>query len=132
MYIRSKRCIREIGRKPTAPFRSGRRRQARLAADVSKREAELEELRWKIGQKEEQLESLQGELLSVSEELEKTEGQREVLQERSGNRLETMKQTRMRIRELEEEKERLTAEFYTGSKSGCVRKRSSWLKRNQA
>ncbi|PTX61260.1 condensin subunit Smc [Melghirimyces profundicolus] len=84
--------------------------QARQSAEVSRREAALEELRWKIERKEEEVESLQGELLRVSEELEKTEGQREVLQERMKNRLEAMERIRERIRGLTEEIHRLEEE----------------------
>ncbi|MFD1407438.1 chromosome segregation protein SMC [Kroppenstedtia eburnea] len=111
LYVHKIEMLHQNWQEANRSLQERKEEQARLAADVSKREADLEELRWKIGQKEEQLESLQGELLSVSEELEKTEGQREVLQERSRNRAEAMEQSRMRIRELEEEKERLTADL---------------------
>ncbi|SDW00948.1 condensin subunit Smc [Marininema mesophilum] len=77
-----------------------REKQALLAADVSSHEAELEKIRWMIGQKERQVESLQGELLQRSEELEKTEGQREVLMERSRNRVAAIDELNERIQTL--------------------------------
>ncbi|WP_425435300.1 chromosome segregation protein SMC [Marininema halotolerans] len=77
-----------------------REKQAQLAADVSTHEAELEKVRWSIGEKEQQVEALQQELLRSSEALEKTEGQREVLMERSRNRVAVISELKERLQAL--------------------------------
>lgn len=81
------------------------------STEVNSQEAELEELRWKIGQVEREVEALQGELLQDSKELEKAEGQREVLLERERNRNENQEEIQLRLEDLEAEKKRLQQEW---------------------
>jgi chromosome segregation protein len=84
--------------------------QAMLAAQVSKKEAELAELKLRLGEQEERWEAVQGELLRVSEELEKAEGRREVRLEREKNREAAKRRLAERIAQLEEEWNRIREE----------------------
>ncbi|MGA9172711.1 MAG: chromosome segregation protein SMC, partial [Thermoactinomyces sp.] len=84
--------------------------QVSLAAEVSTKEAALEELKGKLQEQEQQWEQVQTRLLTVSEELEKAEGQKEVRMERVRNRTETQQQLKERIRILQSECTRLRDE----------------------
>jgi chromosome segregation protein len=84
--------------------------QVSLAAEISSREATLEEIKAELHRQEKSWEEVQAELLSVSEELEKAEGQREVWLERLRNRDQYKEQLSHQIRRLTEELDRLSTE----------------------
>ncbi|MFC4076421.1 chromosome segregation protein SMC [Salinithrix halophila] len=111
LYVHKIETLHQNWQEANQKLGSLNEKQAEWTADVSGREAELEKLRWEIGQKEKQVETLQGELLQVSEELEKVEGQREVLLERSRNRAVSIEELKERIQALTGEIEEREAEW---------------------
>jgi chromosome segregation protein len=110
LYVHKIETLHEEWQEASQAVKSLSQEQVSLAAAVSGREAQLEELKAKLLEQEQNWEQVQTALLSVSEELEKAEGQREVRLERVKNRTETQQQLSERIRELEAECARLKAE----------------------
>jgi chromosome segregation protein len=84
--------------------------QVSLAAEVTKKETALEELKQSLHEVETLWEQIQTRLITISEELEKAEGQKEVQLERVKNRKENRQQLIERISLLKEELKRLKSE----------------------
>lgn len=101
LYVHKIETLHQAWQEATRQVESFSSGQVELAAEVSRREAILESLRWEISRHEQEMEALQTRLLQVSEELEKVEGRREVLLERIRNQEAVYAQTVSRIGELQ-------------------------------
>ncbi|WP_124727624.1 chromosome segregation protein SMC [Staphylospora marina] len=110
LYVHKIRTVHQGWQDTVQEVKRLKEEQVTLAAEISTREAALEELKAELHRQEKVWEEIQGELLSVSEELEKAEGQREVWLERLTNRDRSKEQIQRRIAELKEQQDRLVRE----------------------
>ncbi|MBA4544025.1 chromosome segregation protein SMC [Thermoactinomyces daqus] len=110
LYVHKIEAIHNEWQQAAQEVKQLKENQVSLAAEVSTKEAALEELKGKLQEQEQRWEEVQTQLLSVSEELEKAEGQKEVRMERVRNRTETQQHLREQIRVLESECTRLREE----------------------
>ncbi|SFJ80033.1 chromosome segregation protein SMC [Thermoflavimicrobium dichotomicum] len=110
LYVHKIETLHEKWQQATQEVKQLTQEQLVLSTEVSKKEAQLEELKYQLGELDRYFEQVQAELLQVSEELEKAEGQREVWLERGRSRENARKQLRERIQALEMEMNRLKEE----------------------
>lgn len=111
LYVHKIETIHAEWQSTSQEVKQRKEQQVILSAELSKREAYLQELKAKMDELEAHWEQVQGELLKASEDLEKAEGQREVWLERGRNRELTEQQLRERQIALQEESERLQLEI---------------------
>ncbi|SEN14372.1 chromosome segregation protein SMC [Lihuaxuella thermophila] len=110
LYVHKIETLHEQWQQATRDVKRLTEEQVSLQAEVSKKEAALEELKFQLHDQEQAWEQIQTELLTVSEELEKAEGRKEVRLERTRNRHAAGMQLAERIQQLEEEWVRLQEE----------------------
>ncbi|MBA4494719.1 chromosome segregation protein SMC [Paenactinomyces guangxiensis] len=110
LYVHKIETLHEQWQQATRDIKQLTEEQVTLSAEVSKKEAALEELKFQLNEHEQTWEQMQSELLTVSEELEKAEGQKEVYLERTRNRQFSEQQLAERMQHLAEELDRLQKE----------------------
>lgn len=110
LYVHKIESLHAEWEKVTSEAKKLKGVQVSLAAEVTKKEIALEELKGKLHDQERKWEHVQTRLMTISEELEKAEGQKEVQMERVKNRKENKQQLSERIALFKQELERLRRE----------------------
>lgn len=110
LYVHKIESLHEQWQLATQEVKQLTETQVGLSAELSKKEAELTQLKVELNDYEQVWEKVQTGLLAVSGELEKAEGQREVRLERIRNRLLSKEQLKERLQQLEEERQRIAQE----------------------
>jgi chromosome segregation protein len=110
LYVHKIETLHEQWQHATQDVKQLSEEQISLAAEVSKKEAVLEELKFQGSRQEEQREQVQAELLSVSGELKEAEALQQVHQERCQNHDVNYQQMEERCKQLEAEAARLQVE----------------------
>ncbi|WP_044642599.1 chromosome segregation protein SMC [Risungbinella massiliensis] len=107
LYVHKIESVHTAWQQASEKVKTTNEEQVVMAAELSKQEVKLEEIKHSLSESEGAWEQVQGELLRVSEELEKLEGQRDVWIERSKNREQSLAQLQERIVYLHTEQTRI-------------------------